>query len=203
MWGLSGPGLEPVCPALAGGFLTTAPPGKPSLVFSKFAFLPVSSVGSLREVDLWQWGASLCGCGEERLGGRDGVSIPGLPWSSGPVARCPAPVSLSVMWACWEDGTRLCQTWWGWASRPGQEMHMCTVCVVYCFHTLDLILSFMCFYFKVLNSPCGLKRENRCRHPSATLGVYFQISGSHFSIGGVTCSALPLDTSAQLSLCPQ
>ena len=28
-WDLPGPGLEPVSPALAGGFLTTAPPGKP------------------------------------------------------------------------------------------------------------------------------------------------------------------------------
>ena len=27
-----GPGLEPVFPALAGGFLTTAPPGKPTLL---------------------------------------------------------------------------------------------------------------------------------------------------------------------------
>ena len=27
-WDLPGPGLEPVSPALAGGFLTTAPPGK-------------------------------------------------------------------------------------------------------------------------------------------------------------------------------
>ena len=32
MWDLSGPGLEPVSPALAGGFLTTAPPGKSSQV---------------------------------------------------------------------------------------------------------------------------------------------------------------------------
>ena len=30
MWDLPGPGLEPVSPALAGGFLTTAPPGKPT-----------------------------------------------------------------------------------------------------------------------------------------------------------------------------
>ena len=30
MWDLPGPGLEPVCPALAGRFSTTAPPGKPS-----------------------------------------------------------------------------------------------------------------------------------------------------------------------------
>ena len=28
MWDLPGPGLKPVFPALAGGFLTTAPPGK-------------------------------------------------------------------------------------------------------------------------------------------------------------------------------
>ena len=31
MWDLPGPGLEPVCSALAGGFLTTAPPGKPPI----------------------------------------------------------------------------------------------------------------------------------------------------------------------------
>ena len=30
MWDLPRPGLEPVSPALAGGFSTTAPPGKPS-----------------------------------------------------------------------------------------------------------------------------------------------------------------------------
>ena len=29
MWDLPGPGLEPASPALAGGFSTTAPPGKP------------------------------------------------------------------------------------------------------------------------------------------------------------------------------
>ena len=28
MWDLPGPEIEPVSPALAGGFLTTAPPGK-------------------------------------------------------------------------------------------------------------------------------------------------------------------------------
>ena len=31
MWDLPGPGLEPVSPALAGGFLTTLPPGKPNV----------------------------------------------------------------------------------------------------------------------------------------------------------------------------
>ena len=30
MWDLPGPGLEPMSPALADGFLTTVPPGKPS-----------------------------------------------------------------------------------------------------------------------------------------------------------------------------
>ena len=38
MWDLPGPGLEPVSPALAGGFLTTAPPGK-SLFFKKKIYL--------------------------------------------------------------------------------------------------------------------------------------------------------------------
>ena len=39
MWDLPGPGLEPVSPALAGGFLTTAPPGKPSIHFKLFIYL--------------------------------------------------------------------------------------------------------------------------------------------------------------------
>ena len=33
MWDLPGPGLEPVSPALAGGFSTSAPPGEPSRAF--------------------------------------------------------------------------------------------------------------------------------------------------------------------------
>ena len=32
MWDLPRPGLEPVSPALAGRFLTTAPPGKPGII---------------------------------------------------------------------------------------------------------------------------------------------------------------------------
>ena len=32
MWDLPGPGLEPVSLALAGGFLTTAPPGKSDII---------------------------------------------------------------------------------------------------------------------------------------------------------------------------
>ena len=34
MWDLPGPGLEPVSPALAGGFSTTAPPGEPPVFVS-------------------------------------------------------------------------------------------------------------------------------------------------------------------------
>ena len=34
-WDLPRPGLEPVCPALAGRFSTTAPPGKPLPTFLK------------------------------------------------------------------------------------------------------------------------------------------------------------------------
>ena len=38
MWDLPRPGLKPVSPALAGGFLTTAPPGKPIYVLLLFTF---------------------------------------------------------------------------------------------------------------------------------------------------------------------
>ena len=37
MWNFSGPGMEPVCPALGGGFFTTEPPGK-SIMFIKEKF---------------------------------------------------------------------------------------------------------------------------------------------------------------------
>ena len=41
MWDLSGPGLEPVSPALAGGLLTTVPPGKSEagIIYWPVAFL--------------------------------------------------------------------------------------------------------------------------------------------------------------------
>ena len=42
MWDLPRPGLEPVSPALAGRFSTTAPPGKPSLIY----FLMPSTVNT-------------------------------------------------------------------------------------------------------------------------------------------------------------
>ena len=39
MWDLPGPGLEPVSPALAGGFLTTRPPGKHLEQYLDFTYL--------------------------------------------------------------------------------------------------------------------------------------------------------------------
>ena len=36
MWDLPGPGIKPVSPSLAGGFLSTEPPGKPNRVFFFF-----------------------------------------------------------------------------------------------------------------------------------------------------------------------
>ena len=40
MWDLPGPGLKPAFPALAGGFLTTVPPGKPSATFLSSPIFP-------------------------------------------------------------------------------------------------------------------------------------------------------------------
>ena len=39
MWDLPGPGLEPVSPALADGFLTTVPPGMPSIFKKIYLFI--------------------------------------------------------------------------------------------------------------------------------------------------------------------
>ena len=39
MWDLPGPGLEPMCPALAGRFLTTVPPGKPPGILNSSLYI--------------------------------------------------------------------------------------------------------------------------------------------------------------------
>ena len=47
MWDLPGPGLKPVSTALAGGFLTTAPPAKPSNVnFKRPSQIITKSLGA-------------------------------------------------------------------------------------------------------------------------------------------------------------
>ena len=48
MWNLPGLRIEPVSPALAGGFLTTAPPGK-SLSVTFLTSFPNKGLGTLRE----------------------------------------------------------------------------------------------------------------------------------------------------------
>ena len=57
MWDLPGPGLEPVSPALAGGFLTTELRGKSLLVFEHGALYIQFSQGPAN---------SLAGSAEER-----------------------------------------------------------------------------------------------------------------------------------------
>ena len=52
MWDLSGPGLEPVSPALAGRFLTTAPPGKPLGVHLK---ITNTNHKNMKNVALTRW----------------------------------------------------------------------------------------------------------------------------------------------------
>ena len=44
MWDLPAPGLEPVSPALGGGFLTTVPPGKSPIVVLICISLMISDV---------------------------------------------------------------------------------------------------------------------------------------------------------------
>ena len=49
MWDLPRPGIEPVCPALAGRLSTTAPPGKPTYIIYRFlsaGLLILCSMGS-------------------------------------------------------------------------------------------------------------------------------------------------------------
>ena len=71
MWDPPGPGLEPVCPALAGGLLTTAPPGKPSSTVLYVNLPKDSSRGELElgpDLELLDTQALLVGLGSGREG---------------------------------------------------------------------------------------------------------------------------------------
>ena len=60
MWDLPGPGLEPVSPELAGGFLTTVPPGEHPAVILHMEFANRPSFGSFaRRAEL-----PCCGAGK-------------------------------------------------------------------------------------------------------------------------------------------
>ena len=61
MWDLPRPGLEPVCPALAGGFLTTAPPGRPCFLIFKMPSKAVAKCWILHK-DLVTLALVSCGC---------------------------------------------------------------------------------------------------------------------------------------------
>ena len=50
MWDLPRPGLEPVSPALAGRLSTTAPPGKPNLLFFTHPFDSIFSLISILNI---------------------------------------------------------------------------------------------------------------------------------------------------------
>ena len=52
MWDLPGPGIEPVSPALTGGFSTTEPPGKPKRKFFCVCEISNSVLFSIRFVNL-------------------------------------------------------------------------------------------------------------------------------------------------------
>ena len=55
MWDLPGSGIEPMSPALAGGFFTTEPPGKPYISFTEAQLTATLSVTNW-EVSLYLLG---------------------------------------------------------------------------------------------------------------------------------------------------
>ena len=71
MWDLPGPGLEPVSPALVGGFLTIVPPGKPYL------FLILKYSLYTEDIDHFPLRLQICLCTYNMRGNvpRPGLSI--------------------------------------------------------------------------------------------------------------------------------
>ena len=79
MWHLPGPGIKPVSPALAGGFLTTAPPGKSSLLdFRSYSLHPA-------KLETWEAQLSKSWClswrgSQNRTGNK--ISVVTISWWS-------------------------------------------------------------------------------------------------------------------------
>ena len=118
MWDLPGPGLEPRSPALAGGFLTTAPPGKSLSYFFFFFWLcwVFVSARGLSPV------AASVGHSSSRCAGLS-LSQPLLLWSTG--SRCAGSVvvvhGLSCSTACGiflDQGSNPCPLHWQADSQP-------------------------------------------------------------------------------------
>ena len=80
MWDLPRPGLEPMCPASAGRFLTTTPPGKPK------DFKALTSCSCSEELVK----SSMEGCCFCISGGRSEVTASQWGWWSGEKAGCEA-----------------------------------------------------------------------------------------------------------------
>ena len=105
MWDLPRPGLEPVSPALAGGFLTTAPPGKtPCPLLTLTPLLPrfirhdqTERPGQRLPQHHRARGADMEDRGED-LPGHEGGSA-GLGWTKG--RESPGITRLSSILPCW------------------------------------------------------------------------------------------------------
>ena len=111
MWDLPGPGFEPVSPALAGGLLTTAPPGKPR----RRHFKPGESESSLtREAGcflLLCFRPSSCcndfGWLQPSKGNLHVVAVVTGEGSSGDVAELPALNCTSFTTAVWTASSHI------------------------------------------------------------------------------------------------
>ena len=60
MWDPPRPGIEPVSPALTGGFFTTEPPGKPRIIL--FEFIIIKEVKGLLNMPIGHYVSSSAIC---------------------------------------------------------------------------------------------------------------------------------------------
>ena len=97
MWDFPRPGLEPVSPALAGRFSTTAPPGKPLLFLKKYLFIYLAAPGlscGIQDLQLWHAGSIVAAC---TIQFPDQGSNPGpLHWECRVLPTGPPGKSLTV-----------------------------------------------------------------------------------------------------------
>ena len=88
MWDLPGPGVEPVSPVLAGGFLTTAPPGKPSRQILNHCAKREAPTSLLFDL-CFVFVSSLCTARKLLLpGGSNAWDFAFMVWSLGDLCKC-------------------------------------------------------------------------------------------------------------------